>query len=474
MRLVGDKMNKLFLNFSVNGMTLYRTNNPTLTEGSNKFIHAKFHFSKEWDGVDKYLLVSRANETYIILLVNDEAEIEYEAIRTSGRFEIGLVGNKGDVVITTNVLSISVNSTEFKDNPAGEETRLTNDFLIRTLAEIKANRDSVEQTVAELPTLINDYVAEHKEELKGDKGDKGEQGIQGIQGVAGKDGKDGVDGKDGKDGVIPTEDLAQIQQNTQAISQQSDDIVALQGKVTELENKELPIASASVLGIAKVNSNFGVISENGELRLQRAVNDQISNRNNGYRPIVPFNLDYAVKCAMCDGKGASWTDTEKASARERIGLGNYVPIFETTLNEEISSTNQRVRVVLPQEEYIDVKVEVLLPITSGAGHLYVHFYCGSNLGGEVRRGGIYPATRNNAKTFATFESVFTNGYRDVINNVYGSSPNLEHMNTSFVPVYKCSYEAGIDSKLKYVSSLVLIYSDMVIPIGTVIKVYGRN
>ena len=34
-------------------------------------------------------------------------------------------------------------------------------------------------------------------------------------------------------------------------------------------------------------------------------------------------LDYAVKAAMCDGKGPAWTDTEKAAARERMGIKGY-------------------------------------------------------------------------------------------------------------------------------------------------------
>ena len=34
-------------------------------------------------------------------------------------------------------------------------------------------------------------------------------------------------------------------------------------------------------------------------------------------------LDYAVKAAMCDGKGPAWTDTEKAAARERMGIKDY-------------------------------------------------------------------------------------------------------------------------------------------------------
>ena len=42
--------------------------------------------------------------------------------------------------------------------------------------------------------------------------------------------------------------------------------------------------------------------------------------SNGFGAINTTNLDYAVKAAMCDGKGAAWTAEEQAAARERMGL----------------------------------------------------------------------------------------------------------------------------------------------------------
>lgn len=38
------------------------------------------------------------------------------------------------------------------------------------------------------------------------------------------------------------------------------------------------------------------------------------------KPVTNTNLDYAVKQAMCDGKGAEWTEEEKAKAQERLGI----------------------------------------------------------------------------------------------------------------------------------------------------------
>lgn len=58
--------------------------------------------------------------------------------------------------------------------------------------------------------------------------------------------------------------------------------------------------------------------------------------------ITPGNIDYAVKAAMCDGKGAAWTASEQKAARERIGMdGKYVLIEETTLTEETAQFERK-------------------------------------------------------------------------------------------------------------------------------------
>ena len=55
------------------------------------------------------------------------------------------------------------------------------------------------------------------------------------------------------------------------------------------------------------------------MRTYPAVTTNIDKRE-GYKPIVGTNLDYAVKAAMCDGKGAAWTEDEQVAARSRMGI----------------------------------------------------------------------------------------------------------------------------------------------------------
>ena len=48
-------------------------------------------------------------------------------------------------------------------------------------------------------------------------------------------------------------------------------------------------------------------------------------------------MDYAVKAAMCDGKGAAWTENEQKAAQERLGIDKpYELIEEITIEDGVS------------------------------------------------------------------------------------------------------------------------------------------
>lgn len=108
---------------------------------------------------------------------------------------------------------------------------------------------------------------------------------------------------------------------------------------------EIPVAKRdNVLGVIKTipyefwGTGVGADYSTGQLRLYPASEKNIDARQkSNVSPISVKNLDYAVKAAMCDGKGAAWTADEQAAARERMGIGNYVVIIDTTLEEESAS-----------------------------------------------------------------------------------------------------------------------------------------
>lgn len=95
---------------------------------------------------------------------------------------------------------------------------------------------------------------------------------------------------------------------------------------------DIPLASTTQQGVMKYDPYGGLITNERGLSVDPAVNSQIDNRNaSNFAIVADSHLDYAVKAAMCDGKGAAWTVAEQAAAKERMGIGDYsLPKATTT------------------------------------------------------------------------------------------------------------------------------------------------
>ena len=80
---------------------------------------------------------------------------------------------------------------------------------------------------------------------------------------------------------------------------------------------DIPIASSEGAGVVKTSAAYATSMNNDVIQIVPAGLAIIDGRTpgrggvSGYRPIVPNTIDYAVKTAMCDGKGAAWTDAEE-------------------------------------------------------------------------------------------------------------------------------------------------------------------
>lgn len=143
---------------------------------------------------------------------------------------------------------------------------------------------------------------------------------------------------------------------------------------------EIPVANRdNVLGVIKtIPYEFwgtGVGTDvNGQLRLYPACEKNIDARQKiNVSPISVKNLDYAVKAAMCDGKGAAWTADEQAAARGRLGvIKRYdVDLFESVILEEETAS---IRLNFPETkklEYCILQFEI--PQVSKSSPLYIEF-----------------------------------------------------------------------------------------------------
>lgn len=102
---------------------------------------------------------------------------------------------------------------------------------------------------------------------------------------------------------------------------------------------EIPISSHDTLGLVYTDNSAGgyttgLMNQQGRLKVNTAGIDDV-NKRRLRKEIDCSNFDYAVKAAMCDGKGAAWTAEEQASARDRMGA--WTTIADITLAEDANS-----------------------------------------------------------------------------------------------------------------------------------------
>ena len=209
---------------------------------------------------------------------------------------------------------------------------------------------------------------------QGPKGDKGDTGEQGPQGEPGKDAVvdatltqsgQAADAKSTGEALAgklsePVEGLAvgkyfrvaALDENGHAVLEAVDaktvgvqDVQANGESIVADGVAAIPNTDVNKYGIVKLTygDNSGTTYANDTIYIVPAFNNTIDNRKpeNGYssgpnnrHAIVPAHLDYAVKAAMCDGKGEAWTADEQTAARERLGMSQYTLIETITIEED--------------------------------------------------------------------------------------------------------------------------------------------
>ena len=120
-----------------------------------------------------------------------------------------------------------------------------------------------------------------------------------------------------------------------------------------------------VVGIRGAGSGSGAIQMGTDncLELLASSNDHISKRYNLVSGAISSrNLDYAVKCAMCDGKGAAWTEDEQAAARSRMGVKDvFVAQRGVTKFAEIEEAYNSGKQVVCTDGWLVARLDILSP-----------------------------------------------------------------------------------------------------------------
>ena len=175
--------------------------------------------------------------------------------------------------------------------------------------------------------------------------------------------------------------------------------------------------------------------------------------------ITPTNLDYAVKAAMCDGKGAAWTDAEQKAARERMGLDKpYELIEEIVLEEEVKYIS-RSPFSYPCTSVLGC---VTLPVMDSGFGFYMEAYINTNISYVV--GNWYGSSDGSEEI--RFEETVKNGVLtgNSQGRVHGWGSGTLYGVNNAASLFFCEAIIGVrfytpDSGRK-------------IPAGTKIKIYG--
>lgn len=279
--------------------------------------------------------------------------------------------------------------------------------------------------------------------------------IPAIVGPKGDTGATGPQGAPGSDASVTAENI----QSALGYTPVKDVQVAGESLVQDRVAK-VPIAGYNRLGVVKLDpAGFAAASVEGTLALVPPTDAQISTHTHTQRPITPSCMDYAVKAAMCDGKGAAWTSAEQKSARERMGVDKaYELIEEITLTENVT---QIIRTDEPDgTAYAFERVAIKINRTNtGEGGVYV--YSGSTVLGwsYLSKSGQYFA----CETFSLHG--YWQNYRYSASSGHNDYNSIAPSGDSrFLKIKKV---AG-----QYVSKIQITLINAELGIGTKISIYG--
>ena len=171
----------------------------------------------------KSSLLNQAGYIYMQLRITQDENVNGIAVFKSKKFYVEVL-NAINATATIeddypNIIDIVNNKLEADDITAGDNITIEKSGKKLTINSVKSGNvskkyvdDQDAQTLEsakqyadnQVPTTVETYVNEHKEELRGEKGDTGPQGPKGDTGATGPQGIPGNSGAAGKDGISAT------------------------------------------------------------------------------------------------------------------------------------------------------------------------------------------------------------------------------------------------------------------------------
>ena len=300
-------MGTTLIKAKVTDQILEFTLKPMVASGGVNEDVIEFEFDELWDGFDMVAVFYRSKrEVFHKKIVDNRCTVPSEVLRAQGVFYVGVMGVKDNVTRTTNVLRYEL---EHGAITAGvEPPEPTPSIYENILASVKS--------------------AEQLAQSVRDDADAGK--FDGAPGVQGPKGDPGEKGDPGSDASVTAENIRT------ALGYAPVKDVQIAGNSVLVDGvANVPIANEEKEGVIKApfaDGTSGIQLDNDNRPCVFAASEaDITARETIYRPLVPARMDYAVKAAMCDGKGAAWIDAEQKAAQERIGVDKEFATFEARM-----------------------------------------------------------------------------------------------------------------------------------------------
>lgn len=130
----------ILIEFATAGLMLKKKQYTYLVAGTKNCISIKVNLDRHWQGLDVFVVCYRDNKEYPYAITNGECLIaDMAVISTSGEFKLKLLGSTadGNVVMTTNIVTVYINDNKFSGAEGGELEYPTSDYLAEVLAGSK-------------------------------------------------------------------------------------------------------------------------------------------------------------------------------------------------------------------------------------------------------------------------------------------------------------------------------------------------
>lgn len=253
--------------------------------------------------------------------------------------------------------------------------------------------------------------------------------------------------------------------------------------------KDTDKAAQNVFGLVSyVGSTYGVSMSDGNIRTAKATESDIDAGTNGYKPIVPNTLNYAVIKAL-KNNSISLTDSEKLAIETWLGLSenyltyynatpylvnaDYIPAHKKYVDEQInkpwtkieftSTSADRLLTVIENIRCTEIKANITIPqIAATLGKVGFRIYKGTNAMD------LFGATVSNTTYTSHFDRIDVN-----VNDKFVDYFASYHTNSAANLVNEQRTLLKESTDFDYVDKIVLNCSSNTFPVGTKVVLFYR-